>query len=61
MEWISVKTELPKLPQFLIAHKKNGLVLGLYYNADKEFVYGKEDQTNQVTHWMPLPTPPKDF
>jgi len=59
MEWISVKDQLPKSPKFVIAYKKNGLVLGLYFGADKEFRYGEISQTNQVTHWMPLPSPPK--
>lgn len=58
-EWISVENELPKLASFIIAYKINGLVLGLYFNADKEFMYGRTEQTNQVTHWMPLPNPPK--
>jgi hypothetical protein len=55
-KWISVKDSLPKQASFVIAHKDNGLTLGLYYNADNEFMYGEIDQTSQVTHWMPLPT-----
>ncbi len=57
-KWISVEDWLPKQATFVIAHKKNGMVLGLYYNADKEFMYGKEPQTRQITHWQPLPLPP---
>lgn len=58
-QWISVKDRLPKRASFVIGFKDNSLVLGLYYNADMEFKYGKENQTKQVTHWMPLPEPPK--
>jgi len=58
MGWISVEDRLPMIANFVIAHKKNGLTLGLYYSADKEFRYGQEDQTSQVTHWMPLPPKP---
>lgn len=59
MKWISVKDRLPELASFVIAYKKNGLVLGLYFSADEEFRYGRDcDQTKQVTHWMPLPKPP---
>ena len=53
-KWIPVSEELPLLPCFLIAKKKNDLVLGLYYNADREFMYGELDQTSQVTHWRPI-------
>lgn len=58
-DWIKVEDKLPNLSTFVIAYKKNGKVLGLYYSADKEFYYSQVDQTNQVTHWMPLPEPPK--
>jgi len=57
-KWIDVNDRLPKQATFVNAYKKNGLVLGLYFNSDKEFKYGKDDQSNQVTHWMPLPSPP---
>lgn len=58
-EWISVKDRLPEHPGFIIAHKTNGLVVGLHYNMSNKFTYGQLDQTSQVTHWMPLPQPPK--
>lgn len=58
-QWIGVDERLPEYGAvFVIAHKKNGIILGLYYNADRQFMYGKEDQTNQVTHWCPLPQKP---
>jgi len=57
-KWISVEDDLPELATFVICHKKNGLVLGLYYSADREFRYAEQIQRNQVTHWMPLPEPP---
>jgi hypothetical protein len=54
--WIPVEERLPKPATFVIARKHNGLRLGLYFNADHEFMYGREqDETRQVTHWMPLP------
>ena len=52
--WISVEDELPEEPTFLIAKKLNGLVLGLFYNANKDFMYGEIIQTPQVTHWRPI-------
>ena len=59
MEWIKIKDKLPKQGSFVVAYKENGLVLGMYYNADREFMYGQLNQTTQVTHWQPLPDAPK--
>lgn len=58
--WISVKENLPEKQGFVIAAKRNGLVLGMYYNDDNEFKSCEIDQTNQVTHWQPLPEAPKE-
>lgn len=54
-EWISVKDRLPEKATFIVVCKHNGLVLGMYYNADKEFMYGEQNQTTQITHWQHLP------
>ena len=51
LRWIPVEEKLPESHCFLVAKKKNGLVLGLYFSSDKEFRYGEFDQTDQVTHW----------
>lgn len=59
MEWIDVNERLPEKAKFVIIHKHNGHVFGAYYNADSMFMYGEIDQTDQVTHWMPLPSPPQ--
>jgi hypothetical protein len=72
MEWISVKDRLPKLNEdvvcivplmkkhgkekrilYLNCYQKNGLRWG---NYDGHY----EHNVNEVTHWMPLPEPPKD-
>jgi hypothetical protein len=60
MKWISVNDILPKQASFVIACKSNGIICGMYYNADYEFMYGEVEQTSQITYWMPLPEPPKD-
>lgn len=57
-EWISVKDRLPKQATFVVVFKYNGKVLGMYYNADKQFMYGEINQTSQIIHWKPLPAPP---
>lgn len=53
--WISVKDRLPELfTQVLVydAFEKN-ITLGLYGNGDWLF-------SKHITHWMPLPDPPKE-
>lgn len=58
--WIPVTERLPE---------KRGMVLASYCGAVSVVWFFAEDQwefpsgfvaTNGVTHWMPLPTPPKD-
>lgn len=67
MEWISVEDRLPEqmVNSFLVA-LSNGMVTELNYNGfDKKWFHLYEDidfQTvNPVTHWMPLPEPPKTY
>ena len=60
-QWISVKDKLPDSTPMVLAMCINGYELAYYGN------YGKGQWTNtlgtehlNVTHWMPLPEPPKD-
>jgi len=55
-EWISVKERLPEIGVMVLVHRLEG-----YYSVDqyrqlhgeiRSFMYN-------VTHWMPLPSPPK--
>ncbi len=56
MEWISVKDRLPEqYDHVLIA---NGKIVTTAYFQDGEFVGEETDIV--ITHWMPLPQPPKD-
>jgi hypothetical protein len=65
MEWISVKDELPeRVPfrfQYLLVCKENGVVLEAMYNSkvDKFMTKSYSKLRHKVTHWMPLPKPPK--
>lgn len=57
MEWISVKDRLPDGELVLInVHQRDYLIAeytnGAWWNDSIGFVHG-------VTHWMPLPEPPK--
>ena len=66
MEWISVKERLPERDGMYIVHTRNltawkplkhNVFIAEYCFND--FVFrGWED--NNVTHWMPLPEPPKE-
>lgn len=52
-EWISVKDRLPDVGKFVLIYNEiNGVLLDYYDGA----TFGYYD----VTHWMPLPPPPKE-
>lgn len=62
MDWISVKDRLPDEDATYLVYGRNGygIVFAIYY-GDGEWLTC-EDLTNItrfVTHWMPLPKPPK--
>ncbi len=55
-EWISVKDRLPEKPMKCLVYTKRGEYGGYeitYYNEGFYLQYAN------VTHWMPLPQPPK--
>lgn len=70
MKWISVEDKLPKLNDLVICFCDNGFINAGYlcYPGTKEdfnlcstgllkyFSCGDR----KITHWMPLPEPPKD-
>lgn len=57
MEWISVKDELPETPRVIVCYRfgvgEAIFLQGTFYKTDYKTVYP------DVTHWMPLPEPPK--
>lgn len=53
-QWISVKERLPEKEGTYIVHGNLGGVFGLFYD---EILADSFKQ--MVTHWMPLPQPPK--
>lgn len=66
MKWISVKDKLPEEDQTVVFVEKNGSFpcLGIYntYNGIGEWyipAYDDAASSEFVTHWMPLPEPPK--
>ena len=61
-EWISIKDKLPPKGKCLVAALENGkyyqvtvsTFTGYYFSMTGRRAYWK------VTHWMPLPEPPKE-
>jgi len=69
MEWISVKEQLPKGECIAIGYQ-NEMIIG-YISGDVNlaftgrmgtgFICTNDHETlTHVTHWMPLPEPPKE-
>lgn len=59
-EWISVDERLPEKEQIVLCCL--GLVMNVYtYKGDRiwEDSYGYWQKDEPITHWMPLPEPPK--
>lgn len=55
-EWISVEERLPDQDGKYLAYTRRGfIVLSYYYALEGAFGFEHWD----VTHWMPLPMPPK--
>ena len=68
MEWISVKDRLPELDEPVLVFSKGDYKLSAlckeiptFEETFKAFDYWEDiDELHHVTHWMPLPEPPKD-
>jgi len=58
MEWISVKEKLP--PCMLPVLTTNGRKVTQAYRTSNDASAFSAWPPNQVTHWMPLPEPPKE-
>lgn len=63
MQWISIKDRLPTIGFWILTGSKNiGAVdWGCLLENDIFYMCGEYDKPmNWVTHWMPLPNPPKE-
>jgi hypothetical protein len=58
MNWISVEDELPKGISNALAFG-NDTIYFVFYNSCGSWCLENEYLYN-ITHWMPLPEPPKD-
>ena len=66
-QWISVKDQLPEKDGDYLIRLKNGAMMVIYYKFDYKnpgwYEYDSEwgfCERNDVTHYMPLPEPPKE-
>ena len=58
-EWINVKERLPESSKSILAYQPYGrhFFVGMYFNG--RWFPPNGIQAPIVTHWMPLPKPPK--
>lgn len=67
MEWISVEDRLPPMNMLVLCMKKSkkyfiGSYIGASYaNGCAAFKHAEKDMAIGVSHWMPLPEPPKEY
>ena len=65
-EWISVKDRLPSNTEpVLVCGVRNGIKICRYwvnrdYGGSLQHVFFNNNKSVTVTHWMPLPEPPKE-
>lgn len=59
--WISCKYELPQHLKNVIVCTKNGVVIEAYYDEDRKewTITNNDSRITSITHWQPLPEPPK--
>lgn len=66
IEWISVEDRLPEIAKMVLVYTKNG-VIDTAWRTGFSIPQGKWDTysgaiygNDKITHWMPLPEPPKE-
>ncbi|MEE1301623.1 MAG: DUF551 domain-containing protein [Bacteroidales bacterium] len=59
-EWINVKDELPLVQDDYLVYLPNGHIRTAYWMTEDFWEKGYYSNRLEVTHWMPLPEPPKE-
>jgi hypothetical protein len=62
-EWVSVKERLPEdSKKILLYHQDGRTLFGLWSNRKEGWYFDSFGpwEKDEVTHWMPLPEPPKE-
>lgn len=57
MEWISIKEKLPENQTLVIVTDGKEVSVSDFWNG---WIYLHMPYIEKVTHWMPLPSPPKE-
>jgi hypothetical protein len=65
MEWIDIKDRLPESFTHVLAYIQPCFYYVVYLDTNKNRwreggVGGMEFELNKLSHWMPLPEPPKE-
>lgn len=58
-EWISVEDRLPETETTVLICTKRGDIFSSWASNEDVFWFYGEEGDNRVTHWQPLPEPPK--
>ena len=58
-EWININKETPEDDERCLVHLSNGHICIGFYTSETFWSTGYYVNTLEVTHWMPLPEPPK--
>ncbi len=65
-KWISVKDRLPPEGELVLTHRPTSLDLRMevdylvyFEDGEKTWSCTRDKEQNCITHWMPLPQPPK--
>ena len=64
MEWISIKDRLPEVGKRVLVYTEMNVIridrLRLIKNGKRKAATWESSLYVEVTHWMPLPEPPKE-
>lgn len=61
MEWISVEDGLPNKHEKILIYSEEGSMWVIPYNGSPSDLWQDEyNDSGDVTHWQPLPSPPKE-
>lgn len=59
MEWISIENQFPSTDEWIIGCKGKRVEYGIWLEDEKDFIMPDLGYaTLEITHWMPLPSPP---
>ena len=59
-EWISVKGKLKPAGRVIVSLRNGNVLVAKYDKKDRCWYSDSYCEVSGVTHWMPLPAPPKD-